>query len=270
MTTINFKDFMKKYSMVSNNFLDDFLSFYNVNTNTNDLVIDLDKVVKWLKTRKDKLKETLVSSYKKNVDYKIIKNIKKGKGSGGSNKELILITPDCFKRICQLTRSSKGDLVRDYFIQLEVMINKYKDYIIDGLNRKIRKLENNQKPYINKEKGVIYVFKVADKENDSVYKVGRTENIKKRLATYNTSVADNIDVLFVYECDNIKRVEKCIHNLMKEYQYRKYKEVYEVNIDILKEAIDDCGDVINKYKKDNVTRKQTGGKLFVSFVRKNK
>ena len=31
---------------------------------------------------------------------------------------------------------------------------------------------------------------------------------------------------------------------MKEYQYRKYKEVYKINIDIIKSLIESCDDLI--------------------------
>ncbi len=33
---------------------------------------------------------------------------------------------------------------------------------------------------------------------------------------------------------------------MKKYQYRKYKEVYQVNIDIIKEVISSCGKIKRK------------------------
>lgn len=265
MEEISFIEFMKKYSTVSNDFLDDFLSFYDINTNNSDYIIDLDKVSKWLETRKHRLKDILKKSYKKNIDYKIKKKKTKTKGSGGHNKEIILITPDCFKKICQLTRTKKGDLVREYFLQLEEIVNKYRIYIIDGLRDKIKKLERNQKPYKNRKKGIIYIFRVTDKERDSVYKIGRTVNIKKRLKSHNSSTADNIDVLFIYECDDIKTVEKCVKALMTQYQYRKYKEVYRINIDILKEVIHDCNDMSNKYKKSYMHPNQTGGNLYLSF-----
>ena len=40
---------------------------------------------------------------------------------------------------------------------------------------------------------------------------------------------------------------------MKKYQYRKYKEVYQINIDIIKDFVNKCGDMSNisinlKYK----------------------
>ena len=53
----------------------------------------------------------------------------------------------------------------------------------------------------------------------------------------------------MFEVDDIDKVEGCIKNLMKEYQYRKYKEVYEVNLDILKKACSECDLFVNGFKK---------------------
>ena len=55
---------------------------------------------------------------------------------------------------------------------------------------------------------------------------------------------DNLDVLFYYESDNIVQIENCIKVLMKPYQYRKYKEVYKINIDIIKSLIEQCDNII--------------------------
>ncbi len=101
------KTFLKQYSTISNDFIDEFLSFYNVDTKYYDFIIDINKVAEWLVTVKGKLKETLKLSYKSNIDYKVSKKKKEKKGSGGHNEELILLTPDCFKKICQLTRTKK-------------------------------------------------------------------------------------------------------------------------------------------------------------------
>lgn len=57
-------------------------------------------------------------------------------------------------------------------------------------------------------------------------------------------MAHYIDVLFYYESDNIIPIERCIKALMKEYQYRKYKEVYKINIDIIKSLISQCDSII--------------------------
>ena len=69
-----FIDFLKKYSLVPNQFIDDFFNLMDYkDINSNQKVVDLDKVVKWLSINKWKAKETLIKSYRKNIDYTIQK-----------------------------------------------------------------------------------------------------------------------------------------------------------------------------------------------------
>ena len=60
------------------------------------------------------------------------------------------------------SKTKKGIEVREYYYELEQVIDQYKEYIIQGLQEKINKLENNQKPKINPSKGVIYIIETAD------------------------------------------------------------------------------------------------------------
>ena len=93
---ISLQDFLKKYSSISNKFIDDFFSLYTIDSNDNDLIIDFDNLIKWLHIRKDSLKRTLIDTYIKNIDYKITKI--KSSTTAGKPKELILITAECCKR----------------------------------------------------------------------------------------------------------------------------------------------------------------------------
>jgi len=239
-----FIDFLKKYSIIPNQFLVDFYKiFNNSELDSNEINIDLDIVIKWLNITKYGAKNTLLKSYKKNIDYNILK-IKKTEGSGGHNKEKIFITINCFKKICQLTKSKKGNEVREYFIQVESLLNKYKNYIIDGMKEKIIKLEKDQKPKINPVEGIIYIFQTPNSKENSLYKIGKTKDLKKRLQSHQSPLSHDIEVLFYYESKNINKIEKCIKLLMKDYQYRKYKEVYKINIDIIKSLIEQCDSLI--------------------------
>lgn len=256
---MNLADFLKKYSNISNKFIDDFFGLYDVN-NKNIFIIDLENVVKWLNTKKGKIKETLINSYKINIDYIINKIDNNGKR--GAPKEQILLSIQCFKLICMQSKTEKSLEVRKYFLSLEELIDKYKDYIIEGLNDKIKKLENNQKPKINEEKGIIYILQTSD--DNTLYKIGKTKNLKERLLKYNADKKDDIIPIYIYETKDIDAVEKCIKAFMKKYQYRKYKEVYQVNIDIIKDFINKCGNIAETdlqihFKQQNKIKK--GGNI---------
>jgi len=243
------KEFLKKFSPVSNEFIDDFFNITNYNYFENNFIIDIDNVCKWLKINKGNLKSTLKNSYTKNIDY-TVERIKKekGSGSGATIKEKILLTPFCFKKVCQLTKSKKGNEVREYFIKVEETFIKYRDYTIKGLQEKIKKLENNQKPKVYPKKGVIYAFETPNSPHNSLYKIGKTKDLKQRLKSHQSPLSDDINILYYFETDDINSVEKCAKMFMKKFQYRKYKEVYQVNIDIIKDVISNCGKISENIK----------------------
>jgi phage anti-repressor protein len=172
---LSLPEFLKKYSTIPNKFIDDFFSLYDYKTNDTDLIIDFDNLSNWLLTRKDNLKKTLERSYVKEVDYQI--KIIKTKGKGRPT-EHIMITPDCMKRICMLSATKKAEEVRTYFIKIEKLIDRYKEVIIEDLNKKIGILQNNQEPVPKINKGVIYVFN-TNVDIDNLYRIGKSKKFKE-------------------------------------------------------------------------------------------
>jgi len=56
--------------MLSNEFIDDFYNIYKFDeTNKDEFIVNLEIIAKWLETKKSKLKETLIKTYIKLVDY---------------------------------------------------------------------------------------------------------------------------------------------------------------------------------------------------------
>jgi len=265
---ISFIDFLKKYSKVPNQFIDDFFSLMDYKEfESNEKIVDLDRLIKWLDINKGKAKETLMKSYRKNIDF-IIKKVNKPKGKGGQNAEKILLTIRCFKKFCQSTRSKHGNDVREYFLDVESTLNKYKNYIIEGLTDKIDAVKKGRKPKINPEKAIIYIFRTADSPENSLYKIGRTKDLTKRLQSHQSSLSEDIEILFYLETDDAKTVESCIKNFAKQFQYRKYKEVYEVNIDILKLLATKCEKIklnIDEEIKLMAMKKDTSKKYFINL-----
>jgi phage anti-repressor protein len=251
---ISLQEYLKKYSTISSKFIDDFFSLYDRNTNPDDFVISLDIVAKWLKSTKGHMKDTLKNSYIKNIDYKI----KKGESTGGRPSENILLTPDCFKRLTMSSKTKKAEEVRTYFIQLEKHIDKYKNYIIEGLNKEVKVLKNNQKPKVNSKGGVIYILK-SIKDIDGIYRIGKTKKFKERKNVHDSSHPDVMEIIMIYETKNIDEVENCLKSILKSTQYRKRKEFYEIDLDVLKELIDDCEKITLKAKKKPNKMKLEGG-----------
>lgn len=205
------------------------------------------------------IKETLVNTYNLNIDYKISK----------SNKEIILLTPDCFKRLCLLSKTKKGEVVRTYFIELEKLINNYKNYIIDGLKYTIKVLENNQKPIPKNIKGVVYVLK-SPKDIDGIYRFGKTKDFNNRLINYNYANSDKMQVMFIFVNKNTQQIEDYVISQIKQFRYKKRKDFYQINIDIIKQLIDYKNQLTLKFKhkinKSTNTNNKIGGNSYNIFI----
>ena len=83
------------------------------NSKSTDPVILLDTVVLWLGGNKAELHRTLKRTYKVNIDYTSEKNPVESK-SKAKHYVRILITSECFKRLCMVTRTEKSEMVRSY------------------------------------------------------------------------------------------------------------------------------------------------------------
>jgi len=158
-----------------------------------------------------------------------------------------MLTPDCAKMILQATKSKKGIEVRRYFIEIEKMLYKYKDTIINSLNNELTLVQNNQKPKPEGKKKKIYIFKALNTKL-TLYKLGKSKNIRKRLDSHNSALANDLILVHEFVTDNMHGVEQCIKGLMRVAQYRKYKEVYQVDLEILKKFLNQCDDSINYIK----------------------
>ncbi len=133
-----FYDYINQKSNIPTQFINDFYSIYNNTANLNSN-IDLDMMSKWLNTRKDTIKKTILRSYILNIDYTIFKinNINKS----GPQIIKILLTNDCFTKICMLSQSKNAEQIRTYLIELNKLKDQYKNYIIQNLNSQMTKLQ---------------------------------------------------------------------------------------------------------------------------------
>jgi superfamily II DNA or RNA helicase/phage anti-repressor protein len=106
-------------------FINDFYSFYDEGKNEYDKTIDLEKIAKWLNVRKDHIKRLLIDNFDDNIDYDEIKIKNIGKGKGSNNRKTILLTYDCAKLLCMISKSEKADVIRKYYIELEKLLIKF-------------------------------------------------------------------------------------------------------------------------------------------------
>ena len=258
---MDFKTFLIEKSNIKKSFINDFFEIIREDyfELSDEFLISSNKLQIWLNisSRKD-FHDTIKRSYKNNIDYIITKS--NNKGIGKNNEKIYMLTPDCAKMILQSTKSKKGNEIRHYFIEIEKMLYKYKDLIIKTLTNELKLVKNNQKPKIDNKKNKIYVFKALNTDL-TLYKIGRSKDLKTRLKSHNSPLANDLKVIYEYETENIKQVETCIKTLMKHAQYRKYKEVFQIDINIIEKFIKQCDNDINLVKE--YVKNQMGGELFM-------
>jgi hypothetical protein len=106
-------------------FVTSFYCYLNYNQKT-DFVIDLDEVWKWLGfSQKQRSKILLEKHFTLDLDYKILltpQNKQKYVGSGGHNKEKILMTVKTFKSLCLKADTKKANEIHEYYMKMEELI----------------------------------------------------------------------------------------------------------------------------------------------------
>lgn len=260
--------YIKQMSSIPEKFIDELFEFYDYDSLQTDMIIDLDRVANWFEIKKSVLIKTLKESYKNNIDYVIRKEANPNKkNSFNNNYKRVLITPDCFKQLAMATRSKKGPTIRMYFIEIENLFIKYRRQTLLGMEQEIGTLERNMKPAKFAREGYIYVIR-ASETRDSVYKIGRSKDLQARLRSHRSALADDFEVVYIYHTNDIEAIEKCTHLWLKKFQYRKYREVFQINLQIIKEIIQSCGStgkiVMKLEEKLKTKNKMTGGLYMIT------
>jgi hypothetical protein len=80
-------------------------------------------------------------------------------------------------------------------------------------------------------------------------------------------MANDLEVLFQYETDNIDQVELCIKAYMKKAQYRKYKKIYRVDLDIIKKTIKNCDAEINEINKEIESKNKKEDNYLIRLIK---
>jgi len=260
-------DFLKKYTTINKHFLDDFYQFYDEEYTEYDFVINLRVVSKWIGVRIDNLKSILINNFKKDIDWIIVKNKLK---KVGRTRENILLTYDCFKMVCMLSRSKKSNDVRRYYVEVEKHLILYRKEIINDIHKQIGIKTMNQKIMKdNKKKSLIYVLKVDTKSD--IYKIGKTKDLKKRIQNYNVGRVKEYEIVYVMKTHLIDEIEKCIKkNLIKHAIKFNSQELIKLNLERIKETIEYCSRMeIAFIRSRNYLMKDRAGKGFIMMIDKD-
>lgn len=255
--------YIKMITTVPSKFVDSFFKFYTDETTQTDFVINLDAVASWLSCNRYELTRTLRAVYKIHVDYEIIQTTSVKKYA--NNVKKYMITPDCFKRLCMLSRSKNAEQVRTYFIEIESLMIKYRTQLISGIQQDIETMRRNKKLKTEVQQnpdGYIYIIRASKDFHDNTYKIGRSKDLIKRLQTYQTGKLEDIDLLFVYKTNDSKAVEACVKAFANNNRVYDKREIYHLNLDMLKTIISGCGKLSIKLEHRSKGATKTDGQYY--------
>ena len=149
------------------------------------------------------------------------------KKHGGHNKEIILMSVKTFKKLCMISQTSKAEIVQEYYLKMEEILQDYMEKIIQ--EEKIEKQKLLTDLSITKEKAflerhqalltgfshmkLVYMIHMFDMENGKyVIKLGRTDDLRDRVNHIGSSFKVKPRVIDVFTCENNHEFEQYLHN----------------------------------------------------------
>lgn len=209
----------------ANIFLYNFYCYLNYDKNL-DYVIDMDNIWKWLDFKqKYNCKRLLLKHFNENIDYKINSVEKNIKLQGGQNKEIILLTINCFKSLCLKADTKKSYEIHNYYIKLEDILNEIYEEQVEELKNITFKTQKDKKDLekeliknfpINTECIYIGTIDNTNEANEKLIKFGHTNNLEQRIHEHNKTY-DNFVLKSATKVSNKQEIE----NLIKKNKYIK-------------------------------------------------
>lgn len=238
--------FVEKHSRVPREFIESFFSIVSPKYSIHDFRIKFEEACKWIGVRKDNLKRLMISSgFEKGVDYylKRVSIPRKNKHSGANIYETILLTPECFKELCMMSKSDRAIQVRRYYLAVEQLVFDFYGDMEAIKEKKLELCEKDRKGRTKIESGVVYFIKAMNTLDPDVYKIGSTANIDDRFNVYNEGNANKIVPDFFLKTKNHKGIEACAKSMLMPFKYSKNKEMYQIKADKLKDLFYQCQDL---------------------------
>ena len=229
-------------------------SFYcYLNYKSNDFVIDLDDIWKWLGyTKKDKGKDLLEKYFKVEQDFKKIFPDTREYSQAGRPKEKIILSIKTFKKMCLKANTSKSNEIHEYYIKLEEILHEIIDEESNELRRQLEQKDNeiqsieeeNQKIKEAKErlekryiktpritvngKNVVYLMTSDDGEKKREYAIGKSIDLSNRKYDYDCNKIHDFKVIYYVSCKSYKimdLLEAIIISKLNKYKCKANRDV---------------------------------------------
>ena len=118
-------------------------------------------------------------------------------------------------------------------------INKLLEKITE-LETKNKLLENDMKLEKFPDGAIVYVIEDCDVDNNIYYKIGKTDDMNKRIKIYNTHSIHNKKVVYYVELLCPLQLETCIRSMLYKYRYKNKKDYFKCSLNKIIKAFDKC------------------------------
>ena len=111
---------------------------------------------------------------------------------------------------------------------------------ITELEIKNKLLENDMKLEKFPDGAIVYVIEDCDVDNNIYYKIGKTDDMNKRIKIYNTHSIHNKKVVYYVELLCPLQLETCIRSMLYKYRYKNKKDYFKCSLNKIIKAFDKC------------------------------
>ena len=136
------------------------------------------------------------------------------------------------------------------------------DVEINKLLKKINELETKNKLLQNDLKlekfptgAMVYVVEDFDIDSEIYYKIGKTDDMNKRIGIYNTHSIHNKKVVHYVELLCPLQLETCIRSMLYKYRFKNNKDFFKCSLTKIIKAFDEC------MKSIKCVENHTGGNI---------
>jgi phage anti-repressor protein len=179
---------LKKHTDIDTEFINTFFQQFKVGSELDFNIKDSD-IIKYLGIKMITLRNRLLNIYSKkkiyfeNVDYIKIKAI-------NTNNITYVLNYPCFEKIAMESDSPKSETIKLYFIKL-------RQFLTDNHELIYQAVENKEELDIYSGYESIYFIAIDERKPD-ILKVGRTNDIVKRLRNYNVGRIKDVDLKYLH------------------------------------------------------------------------
>jgi prophage antirepressor-like protein len=111
---------------------------------------------------------------------------------------------------------------------------------INELEEKNKILQNNLKLEKFPDGAMVYITEEKDLDGEIYYRLGKTDDMNKRIKIHNTHSIHNKKIVYFKEIKCPIQLETCIRSMLYNYRIKNKKDYYKVGIDKIKKSFEKC------------------------------